>query len=170
VKSEGEIRRKIKQAQFRHVKRVLRGQFPTGGIWPKDEVDRIKGEYREFFSSSPLHVIAKDFPDVAALMWALGGPPDQPVVVKPSDEWLVGRMGGVMLWASSKEEADVARAMIDKIVDAATREQEPSEPMNLQDDKGRTLMESGVTVVPVLTPELPVLPPVKRSWWQRLFA
>jgi hypothetical protein len=166
VKSEGEIRRKIKQAQFRHVKRVLCSRFPTGEVWPKDEVDRIKGKYREFFSSSPVHVIAKDFPDVAALMWALGEQPNQPVVVTPPDGWLVGRMGGVMLWADSEEEANVARDLIDKIVEAATREPEPSEPMTPQEGKGRTLVKSGVTVVPVLTPEMPL---VKKSWWQRLF-
>ena len=147
MKSEGEIRRKIKQAQFRHVKRVLCGRFPPGEDWPKDEVSRIKGEYRDFFSNSPLHIIAKDFPDVAALMWALGEQPDQPLVVNGS---LVGRMGGVMLWADSDEDADLARSMIDKIVDAATRESDPP--------------EIGTSVA-VITPETPI----KKSWWQRLF-
>lgn len=167
VRGFGEIRRKIQQAQYRHVKRVLCSRFPPGEDWPKGEVARIKAEYRDFFSKSPIHVIAKDFPDVAALMWALGDQPDQPLVVNGS---LVGRMGGVMLWADSDEDADLARSMIDKIVDAATREPDPSEPMGLQTEDGGPLMESGVTVVPVLTPELPVLPPIKKSWWQRLFA
>ncbi len=164
MKSDSEIRRKIKQAQFRHVKRVLRSRFPPGEKWPKDGVEEVKAEYRDFFSNSPLHIIAKDFPDVAALMWVLGEQPGQPLVVNGS---LVGRMGGVMLWADSDEDADLARSMIDKVVDAATRESDPPESMT---PHRRTLVESGTRVVPVLTPELPVLPPVKKSWWQRLFA
>lgn len=169
MKSEGEIRHKIQQAQYRHVKSVLCSRFPPGEDWPKDDVRRIKGEYRDFFSKSPIHVIAKDFPDVAALMWVLGGQPDQPLVVNGS---LVGRMGGVMLWADSAEDADLARSMIDKVVDAATREpepSEPSEPLTLQTEDGRTLVESGTLVVPVLVDET-ALEPVKKSWWQRLFA
>ena len=164
VRRFGEIRRKIQQAQYRHVKRVLCSRFPPNEDWPEAEVGRIKSEYRDFFATSPLHIIAKDFPDVAALMWALGEQPDQPLVVNGS---LVGRMGGVMLWADSDEGADVARAMIDKIVGAATREPEPVTPHT---GDGRTLIESGSRVTPCLTPELPVLPPIKKSWWQRLFA
>ncbi len=163
MKTEGEIRRKIQQAQYRHVKRVLCSRFPPNEEWPKDEVDRIKDEYRDFFASSPIHVIAKDFPDVAALMWALGEQPDQPLVVNGS---LVGRMGGVMLWADSDDDADLARSMIDKVVDAATRE---PEPLTLQTEDGRTSIESGTLVVPVLVDET-ALEPVKKSWWQRLFA
>jgi hypothetical protein len=165
VKTEGEIRRKIKQAQYRHVKRVLCSRFPPNEEWPKDEVDRIKAEYRDFFATSPIHVIAKDFPDVAALMWALGDQPDHPLAVNGS---LVGRMGGVMLWADSDEDADLARSMIDKIVDAATREPDPPEPMTLQTEEGRTLIEGGTSVVPVPVGET-ALEPVKKSWWQRLF-
>ena len=165
MKSDSEIRRKIKQAQFRHVKRVLRSRFPPGEKWPKDGVEEVKAEYRDFFSNSPLHIIAKDFPDVAALMWALGDQPDQPLVVNGS---LVGRMGGVMLWADSDEDADLARSMIDKIVDAATREPDPSEPKTLQIN-GTQLHRSGTLVVPVLVGEAD-LEPVKKSWWQRLFA
>jgi hypothetical protein len=138
MKSEGEIRQKIKQAQYRHVKRILCSRFPPGEDWPKDEVDKIKAEYRDFFATSPIHVIAKDYPDVAALMWVLQEQPDQPLVVNGS---LVGRMGGVMLWADTDDDASRARTMIDRVVDAATREPE--------------------------APQLPV--PVKRSWWQRLF-
>jgi len=138
MRSEGEIRQKVKQAQYRHVKRILCSRFPPGEDWPKDEVDKIKAEYRDFFSTSPIHVIAKDYPDVAALMWVLQEQPDQPLVVNGS---LVGRMGGVMLWADTDDDASRARTMIDRVVDAATREPE--------------------------APQLPV--PVKRSWWQRLF-
>ena len=74
-----------------------------------------------------------------------------------------------MLWADSDEDADLARSMIDKIVDAATREPDPPEPMTLQTEEGRTLIESGTRVVPVLVDET-ALEPVKKSWWQRLFA
>ena len=165
MRSEGEIRRKIKQAQYRHVKRVLCSRFPPGEDWPKDDVERIKSEFREFFSTSPIHVVAKDFPDVAALMWVLQEQPDQPLVVNGS---LVGRMGGVMLWADSDEDADLARSMIDKIVDAATRDPDPPEPMTLQTEDGRTLAESSTSVVPVPVGETD-LEPVKKSWLQRLF-
>lgn len=156
MKSEGEIRHKIKQAQYRHVKRVLCSRFPPGEEWPKDEVERIKSEYRDFFSKSPLHVIAKDFPDVAALMWALGDQPDQPLVVNGS---LVGRMGGVMLWADSDGDAESARLMIDRLVEEATREPPASE-----DPPSDT---SGHEVEPVESSLM--LEPVKKSWWQRLF-
>jgi len=63
MKTEGEIRQKIKQAQYRHVKRILCSRFPPGEDWPKDEVDKIKAEYRDFFATSPIHVIAKDYPN-----------------------------------------------------------------------------------------------------------
>jgi hypothetical protein len=98
-------------------------------------------------------------------MWVLQEQPDQPLVVNGS---LVGRMGGVMLWADSDEDADLARSMIDKIVDAATRDPDPPEPMTLQTEDGRTLAESSTSVVPVPVGETD-LEPVKKSWWQRLF-
>lgn len=141
MRDAGEIRQKIKQAQYRHVKRVLCSRFPPNEKWPKDEVEKIKAEYRTFFATSPIHVIAKDYPDVAALMWVLQEQPDQPLVVNGT---LVGRMGGVMLWADTDDEADQARGLIDRMVEAATRDLEP-------------------------TPMLPAPLPVKRSWWQRLF-
>ena len=168
MKTEGEIRRKIQQAQYRHVKKILRTRFHHlgDGEWPAKEVKGIKSDYKEFFSVSPVHVIAQQFPDVAALMWAVGDQQEHSLVVNGS---LVGRMGGVMLWADSEEDANLAREMIDKIVDAATREPNPPEPTTLQTEDGRTLVESGTRVVPVLTPELPMVPTVKKSWWQRLF-
>jgi len=143
MKTEGETRRKLQQAQYRHVKKILRARFRHlgKGEWPSKEVESIKSDYREFFSVSPVHVIAQQFPDVAALMWVLDYQPDQPLMPNGS---LVGRMGGVTLWADSEEEAEQARSMIDKIVEAATSEPE----------------------LPVLSQELP---PVKKSWWQRLF-
>lgn len=121
MKDDSEIRQKLKQAQYRHVKRILRGKFPRGVDWPKDEVEGIKDEYRAFFQEAPLHEIARDFPDVAALMWVLEDQPDQALVVNGT---LVGSMGGVMLWADSGDEADTARGMIDQIVGGLV----PSEP------------------------------------------
>ena len=113
MKDHSEIRQKLKQAQYRHVKRILRGRFPRGADWPRDEVEGIKDEYRDFFQEAALHEIARDFPDVAALMWVLEEQPDQALVVNGS---LVGSMGGVTLWADSNDEADSARGMIDQIV------------------------------------------------------
>lgn len=168
MKTEGEIRRKLQQAQYRHVKKIMRTRFRQlgDGDWPTKEVDTIKSDYREFFSVSPVHVIAQQFPDVAALMWVLEDQPNQSLVVNGS---LVGRMGGTMLWADSEEEASVAREMIDKIVEAATREPDPPEKTSPRTEDGSILVESGTSVVPDLTPGLPILTPIKKSWWQRLF-
>lgn len=167
MRSEGSIRQKLKQAQFRHVKRVLVDKFPPGEDWSRSEVELVKEEYREFFSNSPIHVIAKDFPDVAALMWVLEDQPDG-LIVGGS---LVGRMGGVLLWADSEEEAEVARSMIDRIVEEATK------PRDIPHTK--TAEEVPTPLVHVVEPELveeefdtPIstsVAPVKRSWWKRIF-
>lgn len=146
MKDASEIRQKLKQAQYRHVKRILRQRFPRGEDWPRAEVEEIKEEYRAFFHEAPLHEIARDFPDVAALMWVLDQQPEQALVVNGT---LVGSMGGVLLWADTDDDAERARGMIDKIVDAATHEPEPS-------------------VVPALADGAD-LDPVKKSWWQRIF-
>ena len=151
MRSEGAIRQKLKQAQYRHVKKALVDSFPSGEDWPKNEVESIKAEYRDFFASSPIHIIAKDFPDVAALMWVLEDQPDDGFVVDGS---LVGKMGGVMLWADSEEEASKARSMIDRIVEEATREPDPPSP--------------DTSVVPVMVEET-ALEPVRKSWWKRIF-
>ena len=70
MKSESAISHKIRQVQYRHVKRELRSRFPKGETWDKDEVDQVKAEFREFFAQAPLHEIAREYPDVAALLWA----------------------------------------------------------------------------------------------------
>ena len=123
MRTRSAIQQKLKQAKYRHVKRILRDRFPRDQDWPKDEVEEIKAEYRTFFQEAPLHEIARDFPDVAALMWVLEDPPDQALAVNGT---MVGAMGGVMLWADSDDEADAARAMIDKIVDAAVVSNPPA--------------------------------------------
>lgn len=125
MRDASEIRQKLKQAQYRHVKRILRQRFPRGEDWPKAEVEEIKDEYRDFFQDAALHEIARDFPDVAALMWVLEEQPDQALVVNGT---LVGSMGGVMLWADSDDEADQARVMIDKIVSTAVQTSEDDPP------------------------------------------
>lgn len=148
MRDPGEVRQKIKQAQFRHVKRILQQRFAhLEGDWPKDEVAEIKSEYREFFATAPLSEIGRHFPDVAALMWVLEDQPDQPLAPNGS---LVGKMGGVMLWADTDEDALYVRDLIDRVMDKATQTPEPQ---------------------PQPEPQTP--PPaeiiIKRSWWQRLF-
>lgn len=119
MRDASEIRQKIKQAQFRHVKRILRQRFTPNGEWPKDEVTEIKEEYREFFLSNPIHEIAKEFPDVAALMWVLGEHPDEPLAPNGT---MVGSMGGVLLWADTDEDADYARELIERVMEEALRD------------------------------------------------
>ena len=148
MRGEGDVRQKLKQAQYRHVKRILRRRFPRGGDWPKQEVEEIKDEYRAFFRDAPLHEIARDFPDVAALVWVLEDQPDQALTVNGT---LVGRMGGVILWADTDDEAERARIMIDQIVEAATLTKEERDAHTC-------------SVVLGLKPPQP-----KKSWWQRLF-
>lgn len=126
MKTEGEIRQKIKQAQFRHIKRILRDSMPEGEVWSRHEVENVKNHYKAFFSSAPVHVIAKDFPDVAALMWVLGDHPDCCLMVGGS---LVGSLGGVFLWADSDPEGEAARSTIENLVSslASSRQTPPSE-------------------------------------------
>ena len=142
MKSRAEIKQKVKQATYRHVKRVLRSRFAAGEDWPRDEVDQVKAEYKRFFETATIPEIAREFPDVAALLWVLDERSEQDLVVNGT---LVGSMGGVMLWADTHDEAEEARVMIDRIVEAALHPKE----------------EVHSTVV---DPD-----PVSRSWWQRLF-
>ena len=116
MRDASEIQQKLKQAKYRHVKRILRQRFPSNGDWPPDEVAQIKQEYREFWENSPLHEIARDFPDVAALMWVLDHRPDEPLAPNGS---MVGAMGGVLLWADTDEDADYARELIEKVMNQA---------------------------------------------------
>lgn len=123
MRDPSEIRQKLKQAQYRHVKRILREQFSSNGEWPKKEVARIKQEYKEFFLNSPLHEIARDFPDVAALMWVLDQRPDEPLAPNGS---MVGAMGGVLLWADTNEDADYARELIERVMEQALHTPPPT--------------------------------------------
>jgi len=118
MRSASEVRQKLKQAQFRHVKRILREQFPSDEDWPKTEVNEIKDQYREFFQETPLHQIASRFPDVAALMWVLEACPDEPLAPNGT---MVGAMGGVLLWADTEEDAHTARDLIERVMEQASR-------------------------------------------------
>ncbi len=146
MREQGEIRQKLKQAQFRHVKRILDNYFSSDGDWPREEVESIKREYRELFTNSPVHVIAKDFPDVAALMWVLGDRPDQPLVPGGT---MVGKLGGVVLWADTEEEANRVRSIIEKLVEASNNHPSPASPIH------------------EMAPTEQV--GAKKSFWQRLF-
>lgn len=115
MRDASDVRQKLKQAQFRHVKRVLRRQFaaiPSGGEWPREEVEKTKAEYREFFATRAIHEIAREFPDVAALLWVLEDRPDEPLAVNGT---LVGSMGGILLWADTDEDAHNARDLIERL-------------------------------------------------------
>jgi hypothetical protein len=139
MKGESEIRQKLKQAQFRHLKRILRSRFSSTGDWPPSEVAEIKEEHREFFSDAPLHEIARDFPDVAALMWVLNERLDEPLVAGGT---MVGAMGGVVLWADTEEDAVYAQSLIERVMDEA--------------------LGSPAALVPHLEP-------IRKSWWNRIF-
>ncbi len=116
MRSQGEIRHKLKQAQFRHLKRELLKRLPAGEDWNPEEVTQIKSETRAFFSTAPIHEIAQKYPDVAALLWVLGEQRDEPLVVNGS---LVGSMDGVMLWADDEEQAVHARRLLDALAEEA---------------------------------------------------
>ena len=62
---------------------------------------------------------------------------------------VVGKMGGVLLWADTPEEADRAREMIDLLADAI----KPS------DEGEMDLSDNGAGV----------LTGTRQSWWQRIF-
>ena len=114
MRSEGELRNKIRQAQFRHLKRLLRKRFPSDGDWDREEVQRIKAEFKEFMATAAIHEIAKDFPDVAALLWVLDSERETENILIP-DASLVGSLGGVFLWADTQEEASKARTILDTL-------------------------------------------------------
>lgn len=120
MRTEGQILQKLKQAQFRHLKRVLQKKFSgVEGVWPEGEVAKVKDDFREFVEGGDLPAIASKFPDVAALLWVLGDPEDEREAFP--ENCLVGKMGGVPLWAASEEEAKIARELIGRVVEEATR-------------------------------------------------
>ena len=98
MRDRSEIRQKIKQAQFRHTKRELVARFGKGE-WPAEEVTSFKKGKRDFFAHASIPEIAKDYPDVAALLWALGERGVEEGLM--AEATLVGRMGGVFLWADT---------------------------------------------------------------------
>jgi hypothetical protein len=114
MKGSGEIRQKLKQAQYRHLKRLLRKRLPTDEDWDRNDVQGIKKELREFFSAAPLHEIAQRFPDVAALLWVLAERDDEDLIPEGT---LVGSLDGVFLWADTAEKADRARDVLDTLIE-----------------------------------------------------
>jgi hypothetical protein len=127
MRDASEIQQKLKQAKYRHVKRILRQRFPSNGEWPPDEVAQIKQEYRELWQKAPLHEIARDFPDVAALMWVMGDQrPDEPLAPNGS---MVGAMGGVLLWADTDEDAHYARELIERVMNQALTQTTHPDPV-----------------------------------------
>lgn len=177
MRDEGEIRQKLKQAQFRHLKRVLRSRFASKEDWPKDEVAEIKSEVKEFFQTAPLHEIAAKYPDVAALLWVLDARDSNPLVPGGT---LVGRMDGVVLWADTESEADHARSAIDQLVASVSSVPPVSGPP--PSDRDTTDpdpdpdpdWDDPPEFFAVPTEDLDHQPPsqekgCKLSWWQRWF-
>ena len=66
MKSEGEIRYKLRQARFRYLKEALSNA-------QEDEIETLKSEIKDFFRTRSAAEVAVKFPDVAALMWVLDG-------------------------------------------------------------------------------------------------
>lgn len=179
MRDEGEIRQKLKQAQFRHLKRILRSRFKSKGDWPKDEVEAVKDEVKEFFQKAPIHKIAVDYPDVAALLWVLEARDSNPLLPGGA---LVGRMDGVPLWADTVGEASHARQIIDRLVIAATAASDHPDPDSDEvdaEDEGwedpPDYFEAPPDYFEASPDDLEPLPPVKDgqevklSWWQRWF-
>jgi|TARA_R110000824_G_scaffold48399_25_gene136756 hypothetical protein len=121
MRSEGEVRHKLKQVQYRHLKRALRKFFPSNEEWDREAVQKVKTQFKELLATSTIHEIAKDFPDVAALMWVLNesGESEDTLVAGAS---LVGSLGGVFLWADTPEQATKVREILDSF---AAQETEP---------------------------------------------
>ena len=118
MRSRGDIKQKLKQASFRHLKRTLRQSLPPNEDWDPDEIAAIKAEFREFMAAAPVHEIARNYPDVAALMWVLSE--DDPVNggLVPGAT-LVGSLDDVLLWADTPEEAGRAREVLDALAEKA---------------------------------------------------
>lgn len=112
MRSEGDVKQKLKQAQYRHLKRVLRKLFPANEEWDRKAVQQVKTDFKELMATAPLHRIANEFPDVAALLWVLDNESEQDLVPGST---LVGSLGGVFLWADTPEQADTAREILDSL-------------------------------------------------------
>lgn len=117
------------------------------------EVAKVKEDFREFVDSGDLPAIASKFPDVAALLWVLGDPEDEREAFP--ENCLVGKMGGVPLWAASEEEAKIARELIGRVVEEATRPKpEPNKVVVIEPYK----LTPSILETPDATPP-PQLPP-----------
>ena len=113
MRSAGDVKQKIKQAQYRHLKKILRKMFPADEEWDRAQVQEVKAKFKELLATAPLHQIAHDFPDVAALMWVLNEETEPEDFVPGAT--LVGSLGGVFLWADTPEKAAKARSILDSL-------------------------------------------------------
>ena len=110
MKSVGEVKQKLKQAKFRHVKKRILAKFGKDKV-SHEEIELFKRQLYAIFDSPP-HIVAQEFPDVAALMWVLEEESDADLMVEAT---LVGTLDGVMLWADSEDKAAHARQLLDSL-------------------------------------------------------
>lgn len=167
MRRSGEIRQKLKQAQYRHLKRKLLLELPAEEDWPQEDVDKIKGGFREFLSTAPLHEIARLYPDIAALLWVLEEMPDEPLAVNGT---LVGRIGGVDLWADTEDDASYARSVIDQLVEIAQKNSLPKEEVPHKENHPKDAPpEHPIVPSDALVPLNMQKPGFFKGFWQRLF-
>ena len=83
----------------------------------REEIELLKMQVYAIFDSPP-HMVAREFPDVAALMWVLDGEGDHDFMVEAT---LVGTLDGVMLWADTEEGAIHARNLLDAVATKSTK-------------------------------------------------
>jgi hypothetical protein len=132
MKSDGAIRHKARQVAYRHLKRRLQEQLDSHD--PSLTKETIKEEFRQFLATAPLHEIASEFPDLAALLWVLDGEGAGREIEVEEENWEkkspvfpVTVEEGLVLEAKTKEDADEAEFILRDIrakATWATREQE----------------------------------------------
>jgi len=77
MRSEKEVRNKIKQVRFRYLKKAIRkalSEFPSNDDGAKEIKKKIENEFDLFLATASPAEIAYRFPDMAALSWVLGIP------------------------------------------------------------------------------------------------
>ena len=116
MKSAGEVAQKLKQARFRHIKRVLAKAVRTSPDLSDAAKDNLKKELEKTFEGASVSTIAPLYPDVAVLMWVLSDSVDTEDSLMPGAT-LVGSLGGIPLWADTPEEAVQAQHHLDRLVD-----------------------------------------------------
>jgi len=132
MKSDGAIRHKAQQVAYRHLKKRLESRLTSHES--SQTKDAIKEEFRQFLASAPLHEIASEFPDLAALLWVLDGEAAGRDITVEEENWEkkvptfpVAVEEGLLLEARTKEDAEEATFVLRDIrakATWATREQE----------------------------------------------